>query len=97
MKTREDIITSMCYTWRHDYGLEKDLGNGFVAEFSAGMTKDERESLWRQMAQIFDNDIAPELEDYRRLKEGEAVVVPKDREHAEALVRVGMFYLENNK
>jgi hypothetical protein len=26
------------------------------------MTKDERESLWRQMAQIFDNDIAPHME-----------------------------------
>jgi len=35
--------------------------------------------------------------EYNRLINGEAVVLPKDREHAEALVRVGMFYLENNK
>lgn len=34
---------------------------------------------------------------YNKLINGEAVVLPKDREHAEALVRVGMFYLENNK
>lgn len=62
MKTREEIITSMCYTYRHDYGLEKDLGNGFISELSAGMTQLERELLWRQMAQIFDNDIAPHME-----------------------------------
>ena len=51
----------MCYTWRHDYGLEKDLGNEFFSEFSAGITKDERENLRRQMAQIFDNNIAPHM------------------------------------
>ena len=59
---RKGIITSMCYTYRHDYGLEKDIGNGFISELSAGMTKEEREALWRQMAQIFDNDIAPVME-----------------------------------
>ncbi len=62
MKTREEIITSMCYTWRHDYGLEKTIGTGFADIFSSGMTKDERQSLWNQMAQIFDNDIAPYME-----------------------------------
>jgi hypothetical protein len=62
MKTREEIITNMCYTMRHDYGLDKDIGNGFISELSAGMTKDEREVLWRQMAQLFDNDIAPYME-----------------------------------
>ena len=61
MKTREQIITSMCYTFRHDYGLEKDTGNGFISELSAGMTQSEREFLYRQMAQIFDNDIAPNM------------------------------------
>ena len=62
MKTREQIITSMCYTFRHDYGLEKDLSNDFMSELSAGTTKEEREALWNQMAQIFDNDIAPHME-----------------------------------
>jgi hypothetical protein len=37
------------------------------------------------------------VSEYNKLINGEAVVLPKDREHAEALVRVGMFYLENNK
>ena len=62
MKTREEIITSMCYTMRHDYGLEKDIGNGFISELSSGMTQVEREALYRQMAQIFDNDILPYME-----------------------------------
>lgn len=59
---RKEIITSMCYTYRHDYGLDKDIGNGFISELSAGMTNEEREALWNQMAQIFDNDIAPHME-----------------------------------
>lgn len=54
-KTREEVITSMCYTWDHAYGLPKD-------SFGQGYTDQERMSLWRQMAQIFDNDIYPNLE-----------------------------------
>jgi len=52
----------MCYTIRHDYGLDKDIGNGFVSEMSASMTQQERDSLWREMSQVFDNDIAPYME-----------------------------------
>ena len=65
METREQIITNMCYTWRHDYGITKDWPNdesSYVSILTSGMIKAERESLWRQMAQIFDNDIAPHME-----------------------------------
>jgi len=55
MKTREQIIESMCLTWRHDYGLNK---NGF----GTGMTDEERKALRSRMGQIFDNDIAPHME-----------------------------------
>jgi hypothetical protein len=58
MKTREAIITSMCYTYRHDYGLDRPKGQ-FIG---SGMSQSERESLWNQMAQIFDNDVAPYME-----------------------------------
>ena len=60
MKTREEIITSMCYTSRHDYGLikESDPG-GYDFPLSAGMTGSQRKALWKDMAQIFDNDILP--------------------------------------
>jgi hypothetical protein len=58
MKTREQIITSMCYTARHDYGLDRPKGQ-FIG---SGMSQSEREALWNQMAQIFDNDILPYME-----------------------------------
>lgn len=35
--------------------------------------------------------------EYDNLVNGESVVIPKSREHAEAMVKVGMFYLETNK
>jgi hypothetical protein len=60
MKTREQVITSMCLTWRHDYFLERSESG-----FGSGMTRDERDSLWSRMAQIFDNDIAPHMQ-FRR-------------------------------
>lgn len=62
MKTREQIITLMCYTWRHDYGLTKQEHDGPGGLISAGLTDVERKLLWRQMAQIFDNDIAPHMD-----------------------------------
>jgi hypothetical protein len=67
MRTREQVITNMCYTWRHDYGLVKDPEYKYhVSELtysmSSGMYQWEREQLWKQMAQIFDNDIAPHME-----------------------------------
>ena len=36
-------------------------------------------------------------EEVRQFNDGERVVLPKNREHAEAMVRVGMHYLEQNK
>ena len=56
MKTREEIITSMCYTTRHDYGLDRHPDD---APFVSGMTGSERKALWSNMAQLFDNDIFP--------------------------------------
>lgn len=56
MKTRDEIITSMCYTYRHDYGLNKDPND---PPWVSGMTDSERKGLWLTMSQIFDNDIVP--------------------------------------
>jgi hypothetical protein len=59
MKNREQIITDMCRTWRHDYGLDKDPGaHGFI---TLGMTEHERKVLWNAMAQVFDNCIVAHL------------------------------------
>jgi hypothetical protein len=67
MRSRDEVITSMCYTWRHDYGIVKDpeyknYQNDVIDSISSGMYQWEREQLWKQMAQIFDNDIAPHME-----------------------------------
>jgi hypothetical protein len=56
MKTREEIITDMCYTYRHDYGLDKDPND---PSWLLGMTPNERKGLWDTMAQIYDNNIQP--------------------------------------
>jgi len=62
--TREQIITNMCLTFRHDYGLEISEDDRMYTLMS-GMTRSEREALYKDMAQIFDNDIAPHME-FRR-------------------------------
>ena len=62
MKTREDIIISMCLTYRHDFGLVRNTGESGPYPFPSGMTDQEKESLYRQMAQIFDNCIQPYME-----------------------------------
>jgi hypothetical protein len=71
--TREEIITSMCYTWRHDFGLTKNEDpGGYTFPGASGMTVKDREHLWNQMAQIFDNDIAPNM----KFNEESAVINP---------------------
>lgn len=94
MKTPEQIITDMCYTARHDYGLDKHPDD---APFVAGMTQRERESLYREMKQLFENNFRDIYEQYRQLLEGESVVLPKDEIHARSLIQVGSFYLGNLK
>ncbi|WP_455233487.1 hypothetical protein [Geopseudomonas aromaticivorans] len=55
---REQLITSMCTTWRHDYGLDKREDTVLP---SSGMTPEERAGLRRHMEQIFNHHIAPLL------------------------------------
>ena len=62
MKTREDIITSMCRTYSHDFGLVRNTDASWPFPVTSGMTEQEKESLYDEMAQIFDNDIAPYME-----------------------------------
>lgn len=92
MKTREEIINSMCYTWRHDFGLDKDHDSQ-----SSGMTAIERVLLWNAMAQIFDNDISPLLNEANDIQNGIRIVLPKNQEQAEAMLASAEFYLDSNK
>ena len=52
---RDEIISSMCYSVRHDFGLNKEK----TSLLSSGMTDSERKALWSQMEQIYDNVIVP--------------------------------------
>jgi len=49
------------------------------------------------MAQIFDNDIFPLLNEANEIQNGVRVVLPKNQEHAEAMLAVAEFYLGSNK
>lgn len=94
MKSKHEIVTEMCYTYRHDYGLNKDPND---PSWVAGMTEQEREGLYRTMSQLYEHHIQPIVEHYEALHKGESVVLPNDKEHAEMMVKVGMFYLEGLK
>ena len=59
--TREEIITAMCYTWRHDYGYGLDVRDNHTGILTSGITPEERKFIWNQMAQIYDNVIAPNM------------------------------------
>ena len=52
MKNKEQIITEMCYTYRHDYGLDKDPND---PSWCAGMTPEDRKGLYNTMLQIYEN------------------------------------------
>ena len=61
MKTREEIINNMCMTFRHDYGLRISEDDSMYT-INSGMTEREAQALYNDMAQIFDNDIAPYMD-----------------------------------
>ena len=57
MRTKQEIITAMCITFRHDYGLPKEEGTH--DPLSSGMTKQEQETLYNTMLKIYTNAIEP--------------------------------------
>jgi hypothetical protein len=63
MITKNEIINNMCMTFRHDYGIEISEEDKMYT-LSSGMTRREREALFRDMKQVFDNDILPIFEKY---------------------------------
>jgi hypothetical protein len=59
VKTREEIIHSMCVMYREDYEVPKLARD---PPWVRGMTALERRGLWRVMEQIYDINIKPILE-----------------------------------
>ena len=60
MKTRKEIIHNMCMTYRHDFDLVVENDEAMYS--LSGITRNERQQIWNDMSQIFDNDIAPYME-----------------------------------
>ncbi len=52
----------MCYTWRPDYGVDRQEHDGPGGLITMGLTDAQREILRQKMEQIFDNAIAPNME-----------------------------------
>lgn len=96
MKTREEIINNMCMTFRHDYGLVISDDDRMYSLMS-GMTESERKMLFNNMAQIFDNDIAPLLKNYNQYEAGTHIPIPKNVDQARGMVLIGQNYLDNNR
>jgi hypothetical protein len=65
MKTKEEIINSMCLSYRHDYGLRKNKSD---PTWTAGMTEEDAKMLYKTMEQIYNNDIAPVIEHYQGIE-----------------------------
>ena len=86
----------MCLTYRHDFGLRISEDDK-IYSLSSGMTETEANALWRNMAQIFDNDIAPLLQTASRYEDGTHVPLPKNKEQANAMIIVAEHYLKHNK
>lgn len=58
--TRHGIVTSMCFTTRHDYGLDViETDDTSLAISMSGMNRQQQEALYRQMDQLYDHHISP--------------------------------------
>jgi hypothetical protein len=92
MKTKEQIIADMCFTFNHGYGLPAiDDSKAFF-----GMTQKEKDHICTIMNQLF-NCVAPIYDELADLKEGRTIQIPVDIEHATNMIQVANFYISNTK
>ena len=59
--TKESVITNMCLTFNHAYCLPAKSAED-ANPLNCALTQQEKDFLWRQMAQIFTNDVEPFME-----------------------------------
>lgn len=81
-------------TFRHEYGLGSGEDNRMHA-FVPGMSEQEAQILFNNMARIFDNDIAPLIENAKRYEEGTHIPIPVNGEYAKAMILVAENYLKH--
>ena len=58
MKSKEEVIYSMCVTYRPDYEIRKDPND---PSWLVGMTEDEAKMLYKVMESLYNDDIEPVL------------------------------------
>jgi len=92
---REQIINNMCMTFRHDYGLRISEDDRMYTLMS-GMTEREAQELFNTMAQIFDNDIAPLIQNAMNYEAGTHIPMPANAEYARGMILVAENYLKHN-
>jgi hypothetical protein len=65
MRTKEEIIHEMCMTYRHDYGLRKELTD---PPWTSGMYEQDAKMLYKTMESIYNNDIEPIIDHYKGIE-----------------------------
>ena len=83
-------------TFRHDYGLRISEDDRMYTLMS-GMTEREAQELFNTMAQIFDNDIAPLIENAMNYEAGTHIPMPANAEYARGMILVAENYLKHNQ
>lgn len=93
--SREEVITNMCHTWRHDFGLRISEDDRMYSLMS-GMTEREAHALYNDMAQIYDNVISPLIETVKRYEMGTHIPIPQNTEQAKGMLLIAQNYLNNH-
>ena len=64
MKTREEFINSMCLTWDHSFlAPRQEVFEGFTF----GLTDEQKQHIWNNMSQVYDNDVAPFINQHKSI------------------------------
>ena len=93
--TREEIINSMCLTFRHDYGLRISEDDRMYTLMS-GMTEGEAQALFNDMAQVFDHNIAPLVDSAMKYEAGTHCPIPQNLEQAKGMILIAENYLRSH-
>jgi hypothetical protein len=59
MKTKEEIIHAMAFTYRQDYNLRKGPKE---PNWTNGMTEEDAKMLYKTMEQLYNSNIEPYME-----------------------------------
>ena len=91
---REQLITDMCLTFRHDYGLVISEDERMYS-LNSGMTELERQGLFNTMSQVFDHNIAPLVDSAMKYEAGTHIPIPVSVEYANSMILIAENYLKN--